>query len=60
MTPDTALIWIVVGFSAVAIALTFPFFIWALRSGQFKEDDHVRSLPLTCTEPEREQDALDV
>jgi nitrogen fixation-related uncharacterized protein len=38
------LIWL--GYCALATTVVAAFFTWAIRSGQFKHQDHARYLPL--------------
>jgi len=49
MMPNAAWIWLVFSFAFVAACAMAPFLIWAFKTGQFKESDHIRSLALTCT-----------
>jgi cbb3-type cytochrome oxidase maturation protein len=54
MTAEKQLLitWIV--FSAVAFVGVAAFFVWAVRSGQFSQQDRARSLALESGIPEEE------
>lgn len=42
-----AIVWL--AFTAGTILAVIPILVWAVKSGQFKDRDHARYLPLLCS-----------
>ncbi len=71
-TAQAGLLWLWVAFTAVALAGIAAAIVWAVRSGQFADQDRARYLPLESGIPdevetqarptggERKEDASDV
>jgi cbb3-type cytochrome oxidase maturation protein len=53
MTQEKQLLITWIAFSAAAFVGVAAFFIWAVRSGQFSQQDRARSLPLESGIPEK-------
>ncbi len=51
MTPENVLVWIVVAYAAITFFLVAPFFVWAVRNGQFRSQDRARYLALDTRPP---------
>ena len=51
MTPQAALLTLWVTFTAIAVLGIAAALVWAVRSGQFSNQDHARRLPLESGVP---------
>jgi nitrogen fixation-related uncharacterized protein len=52
MAPDSALLLVWIAFSGVALAGILAVLVWAVRSGQFGDQDRARYLPLESEIPD--------
>ncbi|MCX5770861.1 MAG: cbb3-type cytochrome oxidase assembly protein CcoS [Candidatus Hydrogenedentes bacterium] len=51
MTPEAAILWVVLSFSVITVCMALPFAWWAIKSGQFRNQDRARYLALEVTPP---------
>jgi len=51
MSPDKALILIWTGFMIVGVSAASAILLWAIRTGQFGDQERARSLPLMAEVP---------
>ncbi len=51
MTPEATLVWVMVGFWVISVSMVIPFVVWALKNGQFRDQERARYLALDTTPP---------
>lgn len=58
MSYEDGLLWAWIGSAAVSLTLVTVVLIWAIRSGQFRRQDHAARLPLESGIPDGRDGAL--